>query len=175
MLRKSGHFSAIWIITSSFKTAPTESFIRLSNLLPFDLNILEIATLCYFATPANECFCISFRNYILNCVPFDRVSHSWMKAHLPDLPLEYFSLRVLITLLGSPFATECFWHYSILYPCPSLSRRGWGLCVLKLTPLQFPRSRTGPYNQVFPSDSVFAFPCLQRRALYAVSEDKWIL
>jgi hypothetical protein len=72
-------------ITSSFKTAPTESLILLSNLLPLDLKILEIATLRYLATPADDCFCRSSRKYILDRVPFDRISHSWMKARLPVL------------------------------------------------------------------------------------------
>jgi hypothetical protein len=64
------------MISSSFKTAPTESLILLlSNLLPIDLKILEIATLRYLATPANECFYCSSRNYIHNRVSFDRVSH----------------------------------------------------------------------------------------------------
>lgn len=73
------------MITSSLKTVPTESLLVLSNLIPLDLKILEIATLRLLATPMDECFCNSSRSFILKRVPFGQINHSWTKARLPNL------------------------------------------------------------------------------------------
>lgn len=58
------------MITRSFKTAPTESLIILSNMLPLDLRILEIATSRLLSHPAGE-FVKSSSKLILKRLPHE--------------------------------------------------------------------------------------------------------
>ncbi|XP_045023743.1 LOW QUALITY PROTEIN: uncharacterized protein LOC123468139 [Daphnia magna] len=58
------------MITRSFKTAPTESLIILSNMLPLDLRILEIATSRLLSQPAGE-FVKSSSKLILKRLPHE--------------------------------------------------------------------------------------------------------
>ncbi|XP_045032638.1 uncharacterized protein LOC123474490, partial [Daphnia magna] len=58
------------MITCSFKTAPTESLIILSNMLPLDLRILEIATSRLLSQPAGE-FVKSSSKLILKRLPHE--------------------------------------------------------------------------------------------------------
>lgn len=73
------------IITCAFKTAPTESLILLSNLLPLDLRILEIAAMRLLSRPTELCFSNSSRNFILQRLPFVSKEQLLTRVSLPLL------------------------------------------------------------------------------------------
>lgn len=72
-------------ITCAFKTAPTESLILLSNLLPLDLRILELSTLRLLSSSTDLCFSKSSRNFISQRLPFECKGYTLSRTSFPSL------------------------------------------------------------------------------------------
>jgi len=106
------------IIACAFKTAPTESLILLSNLLPLDLRILEIATLRLLSHPPGLVFSKASRDFICKRLSFVNNDHLLPRVSFPLLTncppwniLLFSSLlsSVAIPLLPStPSTLYCF-------------------------------------------------------------------
>ncbi len=73
------------IITCAFKTAPTESLILLSNLLPLDLRILEINTLRLLFHHSGLVFSIASRDFIHKRLFFVNNDHLLPRVSFPLL------------------------------------------------------------------------------------------
>jgi hypothetical protein len=120
-------------IICAFKTAPTESLILLSNLLPLDLRVLEISTLRLLSSSTDLCFSKSSRNFISQRLPFVSKGYTLSRTSLPSLT-NYPPWRIL--LYNSPiFSTVVPLHPLVpstlhCFICVYHKRRIAGFCVV---------------------------------------------
>jgi hypothetical protein len=87
------------MITCAFKTAPTDSIILISNLLPLDLRVIEIAAHRLLSSQNDHSFASSSRATIASLLPFLNSSHKLepvFRARLALHPPWFLSSRVTI-------------------------------------------------------------------------------
>ena len=87
------------MITCAFKTAPTDSIILISNLLPLDLRVIEIAAHRLLSSQNDHSFASSSRATIASLLPFLNSSHKLepvFRARLALHPPWTLSSRVTI-------------------------------------------------------------------------------
>jgi hypothetical protein len=93
-------------ITCAFKTAPTESLILLSNLLPLDLRILEIATLRLLSHPSGLVFSKASRKFIHRRLSFVNNDHLLPRVSFPLLtnfpPWNFLLFSSLLSSVAIP-------------------------------------------------------------------------